>query len=110
MKKNLFEMGAKFEDSWSSDNKKKAPKKKSVEIKEPSKHQLHFAKEKRRGKIVTIIKPFFLEEKELKKLLKNLKAKLGSGGTIKENRLELQGEVQEQTKTILQKEGFRFKS
>jgi len=48
MKKNLFEMGAKFEDSWSSDNKKKAPKKKVLEIKEPSKHQLHFAKEKKR--------------------------------------------------------------
>lgn len=109
MKKNLFEMGAKFDDSWSSDNKQKASKKKSFENKEPVKHHLYFAKEKRRGKIVTIIKPFFLDEKELKKLLKSLKSKLGSGGTIKENSIELQGEVQEQAKAILQKEGFRFK-
>ncbi len=109
MKKNLFEMGAKFDDNWSSDNKQKASKKNSLEIKEPSKHRLYFAKEKRRGKVVTIIKPFFLKDKELKALLKTLKAKLGSGGTIKENSIELQGEIKEKAKSILEKEGFRFK-
>ncbi len=108
MKKNLFEMGANFDDGWSSDNKQK-PEAKSLEVKEPSKHRLHFAKENRRGKTVTIVKPFFLTTSELKKLLKKLKSKLGSGGTIKDNTLELQGEVSTSAKEILLKEGFKFK-
>ena len=107
--KQLFEMGAKFEDSWSSDNKSK-PKKSKQEIKEPAKHQLHTAKEKRRGKVVTVIKPFYLESNELKKILKELKSKLGSGGTIKENTLELQGEVSVRAKELLISKGFKFKN
>ena len=106
--KQLFEMGANFEDSWSSDNKNKAKKAKQ-ETKEPAKHQLHTAKEKRRGKVVTVIKPFYLEPNELKKLLKELKSRLGSGGTIKDNTLELQGEVSIKAKELLQAKGFRFK-
>lgn len=109
MKKNLFEMGAKFEDGWSSDNKAK-PKKTKQETKEPAKHQLHTTKEKRRGKVVTVIKPFYLEPNELKKLLKELKNRLGSGGTVKENTLELQGEVATKAKELLESKGFRFKN
>jgi len=108
MKENLFEIGAKFDNGWSSDNKNKA-KEKQVDIKEPSKHSLYFSKEKRRGKVVTIIKPFYLKEKELKDILKKLKSKLGSGGTIKNSTIELQGEVQLKAKDILQNLGFKFK-
>ena len=109
MKKNLFEMGANFGDEWSSDNKDKPGQKVSTEIKSPEKHQLHFAKEKRRGKVVTIVKPFCLEKKELQVLLKTVKKKLGTGGTLKENTLEFQGELQEQLKVILEKMEYRFK-
>ena len=109
MKKNLFEMGANFGDEWSSDNKDKSGQKVSTEIKSPEKHQLHFAKEKRRGKVVTIVKPFCLEKKELQVLLKTVKKKLGTGGTLKENTLEFQGELQEQLKVILEKMEYRFK-
>jgi len=108
MRENLFEIGAKFDDGWSSDNKSK-PKVATVEIKEPAKHRLYLAKEKRRGKTVTIIKPFFLKESDLKTILKLLKSKLGSGGTIKDNSIELQGEVAKKAKELLQKEGFGFR-
>ena len=53
MKKNLFEMGADFDDAWSSDNKDKPAKKISTETRPPEKHQLYFSKEKRRGKVVS---------------------------------------------------------
>ena len=103
----MFEMGAKFDDGWSleKDEQKKIKK----EIKSPQKHQLNFAKEKRRGKTVTIVKPFFLEKKELQALLKTLKKRLGTGGTQKEQSLEFQGDVQESLKSALTKIGFRFK-
>ncbi len=109
MKKNLFEMGADFGDEWSSDNKDKPAKKVSTEIKVPEKHQLHFAKEKRRGKVVTIVKPFYLDKTVLQALLKTLKKKLGTGGTVKEDSLEFQGDIPDTLRTQLENLGYRFK-
>ena len=110
MKKNLFEMGADFGDDWSSDNKDRPTKKISTEIKAPEKHQLHFAKEKRRGKVVTIVKPFYLDKTALQELLKTLKKKLGTGGTIKDNTLEFQGDIPEPLRNHLEALGYRFKN
>jgi len=109
MKKNLFEMGASFDDDWSSDNREKPKKKQSTEIRTPQKHQLYFAKEKRRGKVVTIVKPFYISKNELKALLKIVKKSLGTGGTIKEDSLEFQGDVKENLRTQLEKFGYGFK-
>lgn len=110
MKENLFEMGANFKDGWTSDNKEKPAKKVSQEIKRPEKHQLHLAKEKRRGKVVTIVKPFYLERSTLQALLKTLKKKLGTGGTVKEDSLEFQGDIPDLLRTHLEALGYRFKS
>ena len=109
MKKNLFEMGADFGDDWSSDNKQKPAKNVSTELKEPNKHQLHFAKEKRRGKVVTIVKPFYLAKSDLQILVKTLKKKLGTGGTVKEESLEFQGDIPEPLHKHLEALGYRFK-
>jgi len=109
MKKNLFEMGANFRDDWSSDNKDKPSKQASTQIKEPAKHQLHFAKEKRRGKVVTIVRPFYLAKSDLQALLKTLKKKLGTGGTVKENSLEFQGDIPEPVRKYLEALGYGFK-
>ena len=108
-KKNLFEMGADFGDDWSSDNKNKPSKKISTEIKSPEKHQLHFAKEKRRGKVVTIVKPFYLDKTALQALLKTLKKKLGTGGTIKDDSLEFQGDLPDVLRKHLEGLGYKFK-
>jgi len=109
LKENLFEMGADFGDDWSSDNKDKANKTISTEIKAPEKHQLHFAKEKRRGKVVTTVKPFYLDKASLQALLKTLKMKLGTGGTVKENSLEFQGDISDMLRKHIEGLGYRFK-
>lgn len=109
MKENLFEMGANFDDGWSSDNKEKS-RSKNIEVKAPNKHQLHFAKEKRRGKVVTIVKPFHLEKSQLQALVKTLKKKLGTGGTVKEDALEFQGDIPEQLRKHLEAMEYRFKN
>ncbi len=101
-------MGADFGDDWSSDNKEKSSKKISTEIKAPNKHQLHFAKEKRRGKVVTIVKPFCLVKSDLQDLVKTLKKKLGTGGTVKEDSLEFQGDIPEKLRKHLEASGYRF--
>ena len=102
-------MGADFGDDWSSDNKQKPAKNVSTELKEPNKHQLHFAKEKRRGKVVTIVKPFYLAKSDLQILVKTLKKKLGTGGTVKEESLEFQGDIPEPLHKHLEALGYRFK-
>ncbi len=102
-------MGADFGDEWVSDNKSKPSKKISTEIKPPEKHQLHFAKEKRRGKVVTLVKPFYLQKAELQSLLKTLKKKLGTGGTVKENVLEFQGDIPDKLRQELEILNYRFK-
>ena len=111
-KQNLFEMGTNFDagdKGWSADNKEKSTSTRSTEIKTPEKHQLHFAKEKRRGKVVTIVKPFYLAKNELQSLVKILKKKLGTGGTVKENSLEFQGDIPELLRKHLEALGYRFK-
>ena len=102
-------MGADFGDDWSSDNKNKLNKKVATEIKTPAKHQLHFAKEKRRGKVVTIVKPFQLDKKDLQALLKTLKKKLGTGDTVKEDSLEFQGDISDVLSKHIEALGYRFK-
>jgi len=59
--------------------------------------------------VVTIVKPFFLNIDELEKLISTLKKRLSRGGTIKENTLEFQGEVQEALKAELLILGYKFK-
>ena len=110
MKTNLFEMGADFGEDWSSDNKQKPTKSTSTEIKDPNKHQLHFTKEKRRGKVVTIVKPFYLAKNDLQALVKILKKKLGTGGTVKEDSLEFQGDISKQVRKHLEDMEYRFKT
>ena len=109
MKKNLFEMGSDFRDEWSSDNKIKAQKKVKTEILDKSQHKLHFAKEKRRGKVITIVQPFYMDKKELQAILKSLKKSMGTGGTIKDNQMEFQGDIKDKLKDNLKELGFKFK-
>ena len=79
------------------------------ELIEPSKHSLVFRLEKRNGKPVTVIYPFFIEETAMKETLSKLKKSLGSGGAVKANEIELQGDLKEKAKAALEKLGFRFK-
>ena len=51
------------------------------------------------GKTVTVLTGFQSNPATLKKLLKKLKAQCGSGGTVKEDTLEIQGD---HTETLLQ--------
>ncbi len=107
-KKLDFQIGADFDDSeWNVVTEKR----KSVfsEILEPSKHQLVLHKEKRRGKIVTLVGPFSLETDVAKTLLKTLKKRLGCGGTASENFLELQGDIQPKLREQLEALEYRFK-
>ncbi len=107
-KKLDFQVGADFgESDWNVVTEKR--KSTFAEILEPSKHQLIFHKEKRRGKVVTLVGPFSLEKEDAKALLKTLKKKLGCGGTISEEFLEFQGDIQPKLREYLEAMAYRFK-
>ena len=61
---------------------------------------------KKFNKKYTIVEGIDEKEIDLDQLAKTLKAKLACGGTIKENRIELQGEHKPKVKQILIEAGF----
>tara|TARA_Y100001968_G_C18847412_1_gene476464 strand:- start:35 stop:358 length:324 start_codon:yes stop_codon:yes gene_type:complete len=63
----------------------------------------------KKGKLVTVIKGLELSEMEAKKLLKNLKIVCGTGGTLKDDCLELQGDQILKAQNYLFKQGFKSK-
>ncbi|WP_255169517.1 translation initiation factor [Natrononativus amylolyticus] len=63
--------------------------------------------EKRRyGKPVTIVEGFDLPKSELKPIASSLKSALGTGGTITEGRIELQGDHRDRVPKLLRDRGF----
>lgn len=63
----------------------------------------------RKGKGVTIVEGLALPEKELKAISKKLKQLCGTGGTLKNFTLEIQGDHREKLKDYLAQEGFTVK-
>ena len=63
----------------------------------------------KKGKLVTVIKGLELKQVEAKRILKNLKIACGTGGTLKGDFLELQGDQISKAQDFLFKEGFRPK-
>jgi translation initiation factor 1 len=62
-------------------------------------------KEKRRSSYVTIILYLPQEDAQLKKLCSTLKQRLGCGGSVKEGRIELQGDQVNLVKAYLKEMG-----
>ena len=63
----------------------------------------------RKGKTVTIITGLQHNPETLAKLLKQLKNQCGSGGTIKDNNLEIQGDHKQKLLEIMTKLGYKVK-
>ncbi|MGB5634696.1 MAG: translation initiation factor [Waterburya sp.] len=63
----------------------------------------------RKGKTVTVITGFQHNCDTLAKLLKKLKSHCGSGGTVKDNTLEIQGDHKQKLLEALTKLGYKAK-
>jgi translation initiation factor 1 len=61
------------------------------------------------GKTVTVVAGIPLEEAELKELAGELKRRCGTGGTIKDWMIEIQGDHVELLMTEMKKRGFQVK-
>lgn len=99
---------------WSSDQgdlRKKESKSAPTKSLPPQQQTayLHRESKGRGGKAVTLVKNLTLTEADLKALAKKLKAACGSGGTVKEGIIEVQGEHREKIAEALGKMGYRVK-
>ncbi|ERT09650.1 translation initiation factor SUI1 family protein [Lyngbya aestuarii BL J] len=63
----------------------------------------------RKGKTVTVISGFQTSDETLGKLVKQLKAQCGSGGTVKDDTIEIQGDHAQKLAEILTKLGYKAK-
>ncbi len=67
---------------------------------------LVYIERKKFNKYYTIVEGIDEKEIDLKDLAKKLKSELACGGTIKDGKIELQGEHKQKTKKILVEYGF----
>src|SRR6266498_4872110 len=70
---------------------------------------LHRDSKGRGGKPVTLIKKLILSDEDRKELAKKLKQICGSGGTAKDDVIEIQGEHREKIAEALVKMGYKVK-
>ncbi len=65
---------------------------------------------RRKGKVVTTISGLDPQAADLKAILKKLKSDCGSGGTISDNTIEVQGDHREKIASELKKLGYAIKT
>jgi translation initiation factor 1 len=99
---------------WSSDQgdlrKEESTSQKTISL--PPHQQtiyLHRDSKGRGGGIVTLVKNLVLTREDMKELARKLKQTCGSGGTVKENLIEIQGEHREKIAEELKKMGYKVK-
>ena len=71
--------------------------------------RIHRETSGRKGKGVMLIKGLSLPEAELKKLAKSLKQLCGSGGSVKDGIIEIQGDQRDKVREFLEEKGFTVK-
>lgn len=64
----------------------------------------------RGGKMVTVVRGLPLNDDQLSQLLRELKGRLGGGGTVKEGNLELQGDHRDKLVALLNERGYPAKA
>ncbi len=100
---------------WSSeqgDQRRQPEKKYAVAQSLPPQQQtayLHRDSKGRGGKGVTLVKNLVLTEADLNALVKTLKRAVGSGGTVKDGVIEIQGEQREKIAEVLRRLGYKVK-
>jgi translation initiation factor 1 len=99
---------------WSSeqgDLRKKDSHPVRANVRPPSQQTVYLHRETkgRGGKPVSLVKNLALSEADLKALSKQLKQACGSGGTVKDGLIEIQGEHREKISEVLQELGYKVK-
>jgi translation initiation factor 1 len=87
------------------------PESESTEELAPNQHSLKIqvSRKGKGGKTVTIVSGFQVSEATLVSLTKQLKNQCGTGGTMRDNEIEIQGDHKQKLLEILTKLGYKAK-
>ena len=92
---------------FNNNNIKKRDMKDKVYEGQPKTIKIHKEKKGKKGKTVTIISGFGSENtSQIGNLLKKLKVYCGTGGSLNDQGIQLQGDMQDKVKFFLRKEGY----
>ena len=83
-----------------------------IESRPPSRDQVIYLSREtkgRAGKAVSILSGFTLSNADLKTLCKELKQLCGTGGTVRERSIEIQGEHRDKLKLAIEAKGYSVK-
>lgn len=99
---------------WSSeegDLRKKEPRLAATKSLPPQQQTIYLHRESagRGGKAVTLVKNLVLSAENMKSLAKRLKQECGTGGTVKDGIIEIQGEHREKIAGLLSNMGYKVK-
>ncbi len=87
----------------------KCPRNAAGQITRPQDQPARVRREKRAGRFVTVITGLDPKASDLPALLKELRSSLGTGGTIKDGALELQGDHRDALVDLLRSRGYPAK-
>ena len=99
---------------WSTDQgdmrkKSSKPAEKSTLPPQQQTVYLHRDSKGRGGKVVSLVKGLVLSEADLTALARQIKQACGSGGTLKDGVIEIQGDHREKIAEVLRKLGYKAK-
>ncbi|MFO7768433.1 MAG: translation initiation factor [bacterium] len=103
--KDLSDLEGLLPDDWEGSEEQEAHRRRERRRRLPRLH-LRLEKKGRRGKTVTVISGFKTGEEELETYASELKSRCGTGGTVKEGTIELQGDHRERAGTYFREEGY----
>ena len=97
---------------WSSDQgdlRKQAPNRPKIKSLPPNEQTVYLRRDSkgRGGSPVTLLKELVLSEEDKKELAKKLKQLCGSGGTLKNDVIEIQGEHRAKIAEMLKREAIK---
>ena len=71
--------------------------------------RIHLDRKGRKGKSVTVVDGLSVNPTHLAEMAKTLKQKLGTGGTAKQGRIEIQGDHRQKVAELMKEMGFKIK-
>ena len=97
----VYSTNPRYHDDWGDEEEENLA---------PNQQNLRIWLERKKGnKVATVIKDFMGTDNDLKSLGKELKSKCGTGGTVKDGEIIIQGDFRDKILNLLLKSGYKAK-